>query len=374
MEDTRFIFLILFLQTNKINSLLKMSSLIPKQYSNLNKKELIELCKTHQIKGYSNKKRDELIDMIQSNLNPVSQIYNQYNVGDNLDLLKTLKDESIDMIYTDPPYDTGRNFGDFNDKFVDFKAFIRPRIEECHRVLKKNGSIIIHVEPRISHHIRYICDDVFGENNFQNEIVWHSGGNAKNKYQLARNHDTIIVYGKSSKTKFFPQYKPYDDKYKKGLKMCPHHKKLYSTSAAHNSQPDVNPRPNLRYEWKGNTRQWYFSIDKMKELDKDNRLEYNDKNIPRIKRFVDEMDGIPIRDTWDDISNTQGNEKLSYATQKPIKLLERILDLYTEEGDICLDPFAGSGSLGRACIKNKRQYLLFDVNPNGKNVFEKSIS
>ena len=155
--------------------------------------------------------------------------------------------------------------------------------------------------------------------------------------------------------------------------MCPHHRKLYSTSAAHNSQPDVNPRPNLRYEWKGNTRQWYFSLDKMKELDKDNRLEYNDKDIPRIKRFVDEMDGIPIRDTWDDISNTQGNEKLDYATQKPMKLLERVLHLYTEEGDVCLDPFAGSGSLGRACIKNKRQYLLFDVNPNGKVVFEKSI-
>ena len=339
----------------------------------LNKKQLIDLCKTHEIKGYSNKKRNELIAMIQSKLTPVSQIYNQYNVGDNLDLLKSLHEETIDMIYTDPPYDTGRNFGDFYDKFNDFKAFIRPRIEECHRVLKKNGSIIIHVEPRISHHIRYICDDIFGENNFQNEIVWHSGGNAKNKYQLGRNHDTIIVYGKSSKTKFFPQYKPYDDKYKKGLKMCPHHRKLYSTSAAHNSQPDVNPRPNLRYEWKGNTRQWYFSLDKMKELDKDNRLEYNDKDIPRIKRFVDEMDGIPIRDTWDDISNTQGNEKLDYATQKPMKLLERVLHLYTEEGDVCLDPFAGSGSLGRACIKNKRQYLLFDVNPNGKVVFEKSI-
>lgn len=299
---------------------------------------------------------------------------NVFLVGDNLPLLKNIPTECVDMIYMDPPYNTGRNFYYFNDRYADFNSFIRERVVECHRVLKKSGNIIIHVEPRISHHIRNICDGIFSENNFRNEIIWHSGGNAKNKYQMARNHDTLIVYGKSSKSQFFPMYKPYDDKYKKSLKLCPHHNKLYSTSAAHCSQPEVNPRPNLRYEWKGHTKQWHVSNEKMKELDDDHRLEYNANGVPRIKRFMDDMEGIPIRDTWDDISSIQNGEKVKYATQKPVKLLERIISLYTNENDLCLDPFAGSGTLGRACMNLKRRFIMCDINPEAKTTFEKTIS
>lgn len=299
---------------------------------------------------------------------------NTFQVGDNLDLLKRVTSETIDMIYMDPPYNTGRNFYYFNDKFADFSKFMEERITECYRVLKKNGNIIIHVEPRVSHYIRNICDKVFGEDKFRNEIVWHSGGNAKNTRQLGRNHDTIIVYGKSSTSKFFPLYKPYTEEYKKGFKMCPVHKKLYTTSAAHNSQPEVNPRPNLRYDWNGNTKQWYVSIETMQKLDAENRLEYNSKGIPRIKRFLDEMEGVPVRDTWDDISSIQNGEKTRYATQKPVKLLERVLSLYSTEGDLCLDPFAGSGTLGRACRNTKRNYLLFDINPEAKEVFDYTLA
>ena len=85
------------------------------------------------------------------------------------------------------------------------------------------------------------------------------------------------------------------------------------------------------------------------------------------------MNGIPLRDMWCDIKNTQSGEKLIYATQKPVKLLERIVKLYSNEGDICLDIFAGSGTLGRACINLKRKYLLLDINPHGKIIFHKSI-
>jgi len=85
------------------------------------------------------------------------------------------------------------------------------------------------------------------------------------------------------------------------------------------------------------------------------------------------MDGIPLRDIWCDIKNTQSREKLKYATQKPVKLLERIVKLYSNEGDVCMDIFAGSGTLGRACINEKRKYLLIDVNPDGKIIFDKSI-
>jgi DNA modification methylase len=351
-------------------------------YSKKNREELLTLCREKKLKGYSSKKKFELIALLLSTEHNAPEIKvsneirnediqkNIFYIGDNLELLRKVKSETIDMIYFDPPYNTGRNFHYFEDRFIDFPKFMEVRIIECHRTLKNNGNIIIHVEPRISHHIRIICDKIFGDNNFQNEIVWHSGGNSKNKYQLGRNHDTIIVYSKSSKSKFFPLYKPYTEEYKKGLKMCPYHKKLYITSAAYNSQPEVNPRPNLNYEWNGNMRQWYFSKEKMKSLHDTNRLEYSEKGVPRIKRFLDEMEGIPIRDTWDDISPIQNGEKTKYATQKPVKLLERILALYSAEGDLCMDPFAGSGTLGRACIRMKRDYILFDINPEAKKVFD----
>ncbi len=303
---------------------------------------------------------------------------NTYTVGNNLELLKNYKDNSIDMIYFDPPYNTGRNFYNFNDKFKtkeEYIDFIKVRLIEVQRILKKTGSVIIHIEPKISHYFRILCDEIFGDNNFTNEIIWKTGGNAKNKKKLNRWHDTIIVYSKSKNQKFNPQYEPNDDDYRKNnnVKVCVHHNKEYVTTAIHNSQPNVNPRMNLRYEWNGHHKQWYVTKEKMENLHNDNRLSYNKKGVPRIKRFLDEMEGIPLRDLWTDISNTQRKEKLNYATQKPVKLLERIVKLYSNEGDICMDIFAGSGTLGRACINQKRKYLLMDINEDGKTIFEESI-
>ena len=111
------------------------------------------------------------------------------------------------------------------------------------------------------------------------------------------------------------------------------------------------------------------SKEKMEALHADNRLQYNKRGVPRVKRFLEEMDGIPLRDVWTDIKNVQSKEKLKYATQKPVKLLERIVKLYSNEGDICLDIFAGSGTLGRACITSNRKFILFDINEKGKELF-----
>ena len=317
-----------------------------------------------EISEYDNNEENEF--------NP--HILNKYTVGDNLEILKNMEENSVNMIYMDPPYNTGRDFGDFNDKYNNYYNFMKSRIIECHRILKKDGNIIIHVEANISHHIRYICDEIFGESRFKNEIIWKTGGNAKNKYKLGRSHDNIIVYSKSNKSKFNPLYIPYDDEEVEKYPLCPHHNMRYGNSAAHNSQPDVNPRPNLRYTWNGHYKQWYYCEEKMKKLHDDHRLVYNANGIPRIKRFFKEQSGIPIRDLWNDIPSIQSKEKIKYATQKPIKLLDRIINLYSDKDDICLDPFAGSGTLGRSCLKNKRKYILLDINNDGKSIFEESIS
>jgi DNA modification methylase len=193
---------------------------------------------------------------------------------------------------------------------------------------------------------------------------------------LNRFHDTIIVYSKSNSNQTFnPIYFKYDEEYKRksNVKYCEIYKKEYVTTAIYNAQPDVNPRLNLRYLWNGHDKQWYVNKNKMESLHNENRLEYNKSGLPRIKRFLDEMEGVPLRDIWCDINNVQSGEKLDYATQKPIKLIERIIKLYSNENDICLDIFAGSGTLGRACINENRNYLLFDINEKGKNIFIDSM-
>jgi DNA modification methylase len=347
------------------------------------KNQLFLKCVELDIKNYKYKNKKELIKLIEDkeneNENENENDDNKYIVGDNLSLLKDLNENSIDFIYFDPPYNTGRHFYDFDDKFKskeEYIEFIQKRVQECFRVLKSNGTLVVHIEPKISHYFRIMCDDVFGETNFRNEIVWQTGGNSKNKYKLNRFHDTIIVYSKSKTQTFNPLYFEYDDTYKKksNVKQCKIHNKEYVTTAIYNAQQDVNPRPNLRYEWKGHTKQWYVSKEKMIALDNDNRLEYNKNGLPRIKRFLDEMEGVPLRDVWCDINNVQSQEKKDYATQKPVKLLERIIRLYTNEGDMCLDIFAGSGTLGRACISTKRNYKLFDINKKGKQIFIESIT
>lgn len=303
---------------------------------------------------------------------------NKFYVGDNLDLMKDIEDNSIQLIYTDPPYNTGRDFNDFIDKYPSISSyafdFLKPRLIEMKRILKNDGVIIFHVEPKISHYIRLIMDEVFGINNFQNEIIWKTGGNMKSSKKLQRYHDTLIVYSKSKNYKYNQLSLPYDDIYRQKNTIKTDDRGEYITAAAHYNQPDMIQRPNMRYTWNSHYKQWHVLETTMKRLDIENRLYYNKEGIPRFKKYLHEMDGLPIRDLWTDIGTIQNKEKLDYATQKPVKLLERIINIYTNENDLVLDPFAGSGSLGRAAINTSRNYILLDINNKGKELFDKKKS
>jgi DNA modification methylase len=306
-------------------------------------------------------------------------MYNKYFIGNNLELLIKLlnEDYKFQLIYLDPPYNTGRDFNDFDDKFENINdyayEFLKPRFEIMKKLLTTNGVIVVHIEPKISHYVRLVMDEVFGIKNFQNEIVWKSGGNKKSSKKLMRYHDTIIVYSNNTKFKYNPLYLPYDSEYKKNNSIKVDENGEYTTSAAHNSQPDVIQRPNLRYEWNGHNKQWWWSKVKMIKLHEENRLSYNEKGVPRVKKYLHEMEGIPVRDLWLDINQIQGSEKLNYATQKPVELLERIVRMYTDENDSVLDPFAGSGTTARACLNTNRKYIMLDINPKGLEVFNESI-
>ena len=304
---------------------------------------------------------------------------NVYKVGDSRELLQEVESGSVDLIYIDPPYCTGRDFYHFNDKFNSSKDYrellIKPMITECHRILSDVGNIVVHVEPKISHHIRIVLDEIFGEKKFKNEIVWVSGGNHKSLKQLQRHHDTIIVYQKGSTSIYNSEHKDYDDETISKAKMCKFRKQKYNTSALVNRQPNVVSRPNLRYEWNGNFLQWYISKERMKMLHDDNRLEYSpNTGIPRVKKYLNEMDGVPVKDVWSDIKQIQGVEKLDYATQKPVALLNRIVKMFSNEDSTVLDPCSGSGTLGRSAILTGRNYILFDINDEGKKIFEESLT
>ena len=299
---------------------------------------------------------------------------NKYIVGNNIEVLNSL-DLEYDFCYIDPPYNTGRNFGDFGDSFKDmdeFIEFLKPRFELIHKKLKKSGNLVVHIDSISSHYVKVCLDSIFGIKNFKNELIVTTSNMKAVKKKLMRSHDVLLVYSKNSnKSTYNQQYTPYEDG---GIKGKVDERGEYITSAAKNSQPNVIVRPNLRYEWNGHKFQWWISKEKMQKLHDENRLEYNDKGIPRIKRYFNEMNGVPFKDVWTDISSIQGKEKLDYATQKPIKLLERLLDLYTNKTDLCLDIFAGSGTLGRACLNKNRNFVLVDINPKGKIVFEESMS
>jgi len=304
---------------------------------------------------------------------------NRFYIGDNKQILEGIDKDSVQLIYMDPPFFTGRDFYDFNDKFDSIEyfsyEFIEPRIRLCHSILKKDGVIVFHTDPKISHYMRMVLDRVFGFGNFLNEIIWYSGGNKKTKKKLGRYHDSLLVYSKGKNWKYNPIYESYENnpEYMKTTKLCPIRNKLYVTTSLINNQPNVVQRKNLRYEWNGHFRQWHISKEKMISLDADNRLQYNDKGIPRIKRYLDEMEGIPLKDIWMDINSIQMGEKVDYATQKPVKLLERIIRLFSDEEDIVMDIFAGTGTTGRAALALNRKYILMDTNEEGKKFFDKIL-
>lgn len=112
----------------------------------------------------------------------------------------------------------------------------------------------------------------------------------------------------------------------------------------------------------------------MQELHDDNRLQYNERGIPRFKKYIDEMDGIPVTDWFDDINNVQKGEKLDYATQKPKELINRLVGMFSNPENVCLDIFAGSGTLGRSCVKMNRKFIMFDIIPEAKEIFDRSMA
>lgn len=340
--------------------------------------------------------------------------------GDNLDILREyVPDESVDLIYLDPPFNSNRSYNvlfkeesgkesesqitafedtwhwgedaqetfrqlqqDAPDNVANMISSLREfiganqmmaylvmmtaRLIELRRVLKPTGSIYLHCDPTASHYLKVVMDAIFGVENYQNEITWKRTNTHNDvRRNFGNLSDIILFYSKNGSYKFNPIYVPYNDEYvEKNFRYVDANGRRYSSSDLRSP----NPRPNLTYEYKGykpHRNGWSVSFDKMQELDRQGRLIFpEDPNGRiRIKRYLDELPGIPLGNIWDDIPpiQSQAQERLGYPTQKPLSLLERIILASSGEGDQVLDPFCGCGTAIAASQKLQRRWVGIDV-------------
>jgi DNA modification methylase len=314
--------------------------------------------------------------------------------GYNLEQLKKLPDACVDLVYIDPPFNSNRNYEvfwgetrekrSFEDRHESTQAYIefmRPRCVQLARVVKQTGSFYYHCDWHASHYVKLMLDQILGENNFQNEIVWkRSTAHSDSKQgatQYGRIHDVLFLYTGGGCATFNTQFVPYDQSYIES-----HYRYVEEGSGRRYRKGDLTankPGGDTSYEWKGvrpyEGRYWAFSKQKMEEFEAQGRLVYTRTGMPEYKRYLDEMPGCPLQDVWDDIAplNSQAKERLGYPTQKPLPLLERIINVSSNPNDIVLDAFCGCGTALVAAQNLGRQWIGIDISPTSCRVMAKRL-
>jgi site-specific DNA-methyltransferase (adenine-specific) len=349
---------------------------------------------------------------------------NKLYYGDNLDILRNYQyfpNECVDLIYLDPPFNSSRNYNvlfkdesgrdsdaqitAFEDtwhwgaqaeqtyhelvtdsparvsaavtalrtivgtnQMMAYLVMMAARLVELHRVLKPTGSLYLHCDPTASHYLKMILDTIFGVENFKNEIIWKrsdaKGDTGQGAKHFGRVTDTILFYTKSSQSVFNAQYTDLNEDYVKNFyrHVEPETGRRYKLDNM--LVPGGAAKGNPYYEVMGVSRHWRFSKERMAELIAQGRvIQTKPGNVPMYKRYLDESKGTPITSLWNDIDLVRGHskEKLGYPTQKPVALLERILEASSNPGDIVLDPFAGCGTAIAAAQKLGRQWIGIDI-------------
>lgn len=320
--------------------------------------------------------------------------------GDCLDQLHKLPAESVDLIYIDPPFNSNRNYevfwGEtkerraFEDRHESTKAYIdfmRPRCVELARVLKKAGSFYYHCDWHASHYVKVMLDQIFGENQFQNEIVWKRTTAHADTHGFGHIHDIIFRYSNGKKPAFnvelksYPQeyidrYFIYDDEY---VATRGKHWRADITGAGLRNGETGKPWKGFDPAKIGNGRHWMRTPDELDEMFADGRIYLPPKGgVPKLKRYLNELKGVPIDSIWDDIPSLGGlsksaKESLGYPTQKPLALLDRIIRASSNDGEIVLDAFCGCGTALVAAENLDRQWIGIDVSPTACRVMAKRL-
>jgi len=343
--------------------------------------------------------------------------------GDNLEIIRQyLADESVDLIYLDPPFNSNRNYNvlykeesgleaesqivafedtwhwnyDTNNQYrallaqgdklsellealihvigrnqmTAYLVMMASRLLELHRVLKPTGSLYLHCDPTASHYLKMVLDAIFGARQFQNEIIWKRNFTKKGSQfemtRFANNMDTLLFYSKSDKATFrTPKVMVSPEEI--ALK----YNKVDENGRRFKSEPIELPRmmarPNLAFEFMGYTPKygWMMNLEKLQELQRQNKIYFTRNGKPRRKNFLDDYEGTEIDNIWLDIYplGQSQSEALGYPTQKPLALLERIIQASSNPGEVVLDPFCGCGTAVHAAQKLGRVWIGVDITP-----------
>jgi len=304
--------------------------------------------------------------------------------GDNLQKLRDLPDACVDLIYIDPPFNSNRNYevfwGDtqekraFDDRFGAVEHYIfwmRERVMEMYRVLRPTGSFYYHCDWHADAYVRVMLDEVFGADAFNTHIIWRRT-NAKGLAfrSFPNNHDSIFFYTKGKKHTFNRQYLPHDKEYIEGFYRFRDPETGRRYQLADLTNPNKN-RPHLTYEFLGVTRVWRWTKERMEKAHADGLIVQSEPGgVPRLKRYLDEQEGVPVDSIWTDIPpiQSQSDESLGYPTQKPLALLDRILKASSNKGDVVLDAFCGCGTTLVAAQLLKRKWIGIDISPTACRV------
>jgi len=345
---------------------------------------------------------------------------NSLYYGDNLTILRQyIASESIDLIYLDPPFNSNRNYNvlfkeesgkeaqaqitafedtwhwnqlaekTYQDLVTDgsprlsslisalrqaigtnqmmaYLVMMAVRLEELYRVLKPTGSLYLHCDPTASHYLKIILDSIFGPQYFRNEIIWKRANAHNDPKRYGRISDTILYYGKTDNPIWNSQYTPYREKYYES------HYKIDEVGRYYRTVPLDAPRhgvgtPTLIYEWHGKwpaaSRTWAVRREIMEDYEQRGLLRYTKTGTPTLLQYADDMPGVPLQNIWNDIPpvNPQAAERLGYPTQKPVALLERIVQASSNPGDLVLDPFCGCGTTIAAAQNLSRRWIGIDI-------------
>ena len=313
--------------------------------------------------------------------------------GDNLQVMShMLKDYrgKVDMVYIDPPFDSKAQYKktikvrgqdvsndmlsfeekQYNDIWTNdtYLQFMYERLILIRELLKDTGSIWVHCDMSRGHYIKVILDEVFGQNNFINQITWKRtfahGDMGQGAKHLGRISDYILVYSVSPNVKLNSVYTPYEKEYEERVykNVDPDGRRWQSVSL---TGPGGAAKGNPYYEFLGVSRYWQYSKENMQRLYDEGRIHQSKPGaVPRRKMYLDEAKGVPLQDIWTDIVPVQGaaKENTYYPTQKPTALLERILEVATNPDDIVFDCFMGSGTTQAVAMKMGRKFLGTDIN------------
>jgi len=290
--------------------------------------------------------------------------------GNNLLALHTLKKQfrgKVKLIYIDPPYNTGGDSFGYNDSFnhSTWLTFMKNRLEIARDLLASNGVFFVHLDYNESHYCKLLMDEIFGRDNFQNEIIWRrKQATSYGKARFGIVTDSILFYSKTDNYNFYPIFSKSDENTKKYIE----ERFIFDDGDGRKymKSPLVNSlyRPNLKYVFKGinpPANGWLYSKSRMQELFDNGELIIPEDSNARIYRkiYEDQYEGQVIQSLWADIPivNPMAKERVAFDTQKPEKLLKRIIETTTKEKDIVLDFVSGSGTTLTTALKMNRQFI-----------------